>query len=125
MGQVNQQQYQAEAKARWGETDAYKQSAIRVKQMGPTGLQKVATAMRDNAIAIGEHIGEDVNSTAVQELIKVHRKNICAFYDVTDEYYAGIAHMYVEDPRFTAHYEKIKPGLAQFLSDAMLASIKL
>ena len=30
--------------------------------------------------------------------------------------------MYVADPRFTATYEKIRPGMAQYLRDATAAN---
>jgi hypothetical protein len=30
--------------------------------------------------------------------------------------------MYLADPRFTATYEKIAPGLAQYLHDAIVAN---
>jgi len=31
----------------------------------------------------------------------------------------GLAQMYVDDPRFTAYYDKIAPGAAMFLRDAL------
>jgi hypothetical protein len=34
----------------------------------------------------------------------------------------GLAEMYLADPRFTATYEKIAPGLAQYLHDAIKAN---
>jgi hypothetical protein len=34
----------------------------------------------------------------------------------------GLAEMYIVDPRFTANYDKVRPGLAQYLHDAILAS---
>ena len=44
------------------------------------------------------------------------------FYECTPEIHAGLAEMYVADPRFTATYEKIAPGLAQYLRDAIVAN---
>lgn len=37
------------------------------------------------------------------------------------EIYRGLADMYVADERFSAVYEKIKPGLASYLNRAMHA----
>ena len=34
----------------------------------------------------------------------------------------GLARMYVEDPRFTAHYEQLAEGLATYVHDAIVAS---
>lgn len=36
--------------------------------------------------------------------------------------HVGLAEMYLADPRFTATYEKIAPGLAQYLHDAIKAN---
>jgi hypothetical protein len=36
--------------------------------------------------------------------------------------HAGLGRMYVEDPRFTAHYEQVAPGLAQYVSTAVRAN---
>jgi hypothetical protein len=36
--------------------------------------------------------------------------------------HVGLAEMYIADPRFTSTYEKIAPGLAQYLHDAIKAN---
>jgi hypothetical protein len=36
--------------------------------------------------------------------------------------HVGLAEMYLADPRFTETYEKIAPGLAQYLHDAIKAN---
>jgi hypothetical protein len=36
------------------------------------------------------------------------------------EAHAGLARMYTEDERFKAYYDKIRPGAAEFLRDAIL-----
>lgn len=41
------------------------------------------------------------------------------FYTVTREIFSGLAEMYVTDQRFTAFYERIQPGLAVFVHDAI------
>lgn len=43
------------------------------------------------------------------------------FYDCTPPIFRGLGDLYVDDPRFTANYEPIKPGLAAFMRDAMHA----
>lgn len=35
------------------------------------------------------------------------------------EIYRGLADGYVDDARFSAFYERVKPGLARFMRDAM------
>jgi hypothetical protein len=34
----------------------------------------------------------------------------------------GLGDMYVSDPRFTANYDRIAPGLAQYVRDAIHAA---
>lgn len=41
------------------------------------------------------------------------------FSSYSPEAFAGLGEMYVADERFTAHYDKVRPGLAKFLRDAM------
>jgi hypothetical protein len=36
--------------------------------------------------------------------------------------HTSLGEMYVADPRFTATYEAIRPGLAVYMRDAMLAN---
>lgn len=40
--------------------------------------------------------------------------------DYSKEAHAGLAEMYVADERFTAYYDKRKPGMAKFLRDAII-----
>lgn len=39
--------------------------------------------------------------------------------NMTEEQYAGLAQMYLDDERFTAFYDKKQPGMAVFLRDAI------
>ena len=41
------------------------------------------------------------------------------FYPVSAEIYRGLGQLYVEHKEFRAHYERYRPGLADFMADAM------
>ena len=41
------------------------------------------------------------------------------FYTCTPEIFRGLGEMYVQEPRFTAFYEKFKSGMAEFMCEAM------
>ena len=61
--------------------------------------------------------------TEAMDLAEEHRQQITRnFYDCPPEMHAGLGRMYVEDERFTAHYEEIAPGLAQYVSTAVQAN---
>ena len=45
---------------------------------------------------------------------ELHRRWL-SFTDSYSKAHAGLAQMYVDDPRFTAYYDKKQPGTAEFL----------
>jgi MerR family transcriptional regulator, thiopeptide resistance regulator len=116
------QEYAAEAKERWGNTEAYKQSQERVKKMTKEDWARVKKAgdelMRE--IAASYESGEDAKSSAAQALIARHYDGLRTFYEPNLQMYRGLAEMYVADPRFAAFYEKYAKGLAVFMHDAMI-----
>ncbi|MCF7826245.1 MAG: MerR family transcriptional regulator [Candidatus Marinimicrobia bacterium] len=69
--------------------------------------------------AISEAMDKGAGSPEIQELIKQHHAWIENFYNCPADMYKGLGQLYVENPEFTAYYEKIKPGLAAFMCQAM------
>ncbi len=55
----------------------------------------------------------------VQALIAEHYKGVQLFYDCPLEMYRRLGKMYVDDPRFAVYYDRHRPGLAVFVSDAI------
>ena len=67
--------------------------------------------------------GAAPDSPEAMDVAEEHRQQITRnFYDCPPEMHAGLGRMYVEDERFTAHYEEIAPGLAQYVSTAVQAN---
>ena len=124
-GEHDPAQYEAEVSQRWGETDAYAQSKrrtaayskddwVRIKAEGAHLEARFAAAMRD---------GVPPDAEPAMDLAEEHRQSITRnYYDCPPEMHAGLGRMYVEDERFTAHYEEIAPGLAQYVSTAVQAN---
>ena len=112
--------YEKEARHRWGGTPAFEQSQRRtkayterdwdeIKKEGGQIVQRLA-ALTDRAPADPE----------VQKWVGRHHRQINdRFYTCTPEIYHGLADAYVDDPRFAAFYDKVKPGLARFMREAM------
>ena len=44
------------------------------------------------------------------------------FYPCPSEMHVALGRMYVADPRFAATYEKIRPGMARYLCEAIAAN---
>ncbi|HEY8169664.1 MAG TPA: MerR family transcriptional regulator [Candidatus Limnocylindria bacterium] len=124
-GDFDPDEHAGEVEERWGGTDAYRESArrvasytkadwVRIKAQGAAAIEQVAGAMR---------AGLPADSVEAMDGAEAHRQQITdAFYECTTEIHVGLAEMYVADPRFTATYETIAPGLAQYLHDAILAN---
>jgi MerR family transcriptional regulator, thiopeptide resistance regulator len=124
-GEHDPAQYEAEVSQRWGETDAYAQSKrktaayskddwVRIKADGADIERRFAEALRSGAAP---------DSAEAMDVAEEHRQQITRnFYDCPPEMHAGLGRMYVEDERFTAHYEEIAPGLAQYVSTAVQAN---
>jgi len=123
-GTFNPDDHAAEVDERWGTTDAYRESArtagyskadwVRIKAEGEAATRAMADAMAAGLAA---------DSAAAMDGAEAHRRQIdAAFYRCSYEMHLGLAAMYLADPRFSATYEAIAPGLAQYVHDAILAN---
>ncbi|MBX2798349.1 MAG: MerR family transcriptional regulator [Myxococcales bacterium] len=115
---------ETEAEATWGDTEAWAESKRRTARYGEAEWR----AIRDEQAALNQRLaalmaaGEPPTSTEARATAEAHRVHIDRwFYAVDREIHLGLAELYVEDPRFRATYDKVAPGLAQFLRDAIRA----
>jgi MerR family transcriptional regulator, thiopeptide resistance regulator len=115
--------YQREAEERWGNGAAWRQSQERTKQWTRADYDRVRRDGQAFVRELAAAMDRDPASAEVQALVARHREGITTFYDCTDEIYAGLAELYVADPRFAAFYDRERPGLAAFLRRAMLISL--
>ena len=115
----NVSQYEREVEARWGNTEAYKQSKERVKKMTKAEMEEFKRDSEELVQKIAENMDKGVESAEMQALIPQHYKGIQLFYDCPIEMYRALGEMYVTDPRFTKYYDKYRPGLAIFMRDAI------
>lgn len=118
-------EHEDEVRERWGDTEAYRESARRTASYGPAEW----TRLRDEAAAIGGALvermraGAPVDDPEVQALVERHRLHIDTwFYPCSVEMHRQLGQLYVSDPRFTANLDKIAPGYARYLSEAIGAS---
>ncbi|MEU8512499.1 MerR family transcriptional regulator [Kitasatospora sp. NPDC048722] len=124
-GEDYQEEWEQEAEQRWGDTEAWAESQRRTGSYGKADWERIQaemTALNDR-LAAAVAAGEPADGTLAMDLAEEHRQHICQnFYDCTFTIHRGLACLYVEDPRWTAGYEKTAPGLAQWLHDAILAN---
>jgi DNA-binding transcriptional MerR regulator len=124
-GEFNPDEYAEEAEQRWGNTDAYRESARRTSGYTKADWARIKEESEDwgRRLAALMDSGLPADSPAAGELAEEHRAHISRwFYECSYEIQTGLADMYIADPRFTATYEKIKPGMAQYLYDAIHAN---
>ena len=123
-GDFDPSQYEDEVKERWGDTDAYKESARRTKSYTKQDWLKIGSESNEinqAFIALMEK-GIPADSPEARAVAERHRGHISKwFYQCSPEIHAGLGQMYVVDHRFTENIDKAKPGLAQYMSDAIAA----
>lgn len=118
-------QYEEEAKQRWGDTDAYKESMRRTKKYGKAEWDKIQGDWQKLYADLANLMNADtpVTDPAVQALVEAHRAHIDRwFYPCSVDMHKGLGAMYIQDARFKANLDKVAPGFAQYLSDAIAAS---
>lgn len=120
--EAQREQYSKEAKAKWGDTAAYKESAQ--KTAGYTS-QKWADVNAEMNSIMSEFSqcrkdGYTSDSTQAQALVKKWQDCITKnHYTCTKEILAGLGEMYVADERFKKNIDRHGDGTALFMSEAI------
>jgi hypothetical protein len=124
-GDFDPKEYEAEAREKWGETDAYKESARRTKGYAKQDWQR----FKDESLQIGVDTARLMDEAVpaddprAMDLAEQARLQIDTwFYPCSHEMHVSLAEMYIVDPRFKATYEKIHEGMAQYWHDAIRAN---
>ncbi|MEU6007350.1 MerR family transcriptional regulator [Streptomyces sp. NPDC047453] len=124
-GDHDPEQYADEVRQRWGDTEAYRQSQRRTASYTKEDWKRLTEeqdAIHRRMAALLD-AGTPAGSEAAMDVAEEHRRFISgSYYDCGHEMHTCLAQMYVADPRFTATYEKIRPGLAAYLREAILAN---
>nr|WP_124709191.1 MerR family transcriptional regulator [Gordonia insulae] len=117
-------EYAAEAEERWGDTEAWRQSQERTARFTKDQWRAVKdeTDALEARLADALRAGVAPGSADANALAEEHRASINRFYDCSYEMQVNLAEMYVADPRFTEHYERIADGLTRFVHDIIVAN---
>ncbi|MFC9232532.1 MerR family transcriptional regulator [Streptomyces decoyicus] len=124
-GDFDPDAHAAEAEERWGGTDAYKESQRRAATYTKDDWKRLTAEFDALHRAMADLLAQGVpaDSEAAMDVAEEHRRFISGtYYDCPYEMHSGLGEMYVTDERFTATYEAIRPGLAVYMRDAMLAN---
>ena len=114
-------QYAEEAKQRWGNTEAYKESEKKTAGYSADKQNDVNAGL--NAVLAEFASVKDSETPASeksQELVKKLQTYITEnFYNCTPEILAGLGQMYVADERFKSNIDQSGQGTAEFISEAI------
>jgi DNA-binding transcriptional MerR regulator len=113
------ERYKREAREMY-DPELVEESERRVKGMSREKWKAVQAEGQAVTTRIAALMDHDPSDAEVQEMVARHHAWIENFYACSAEIYRGLAQMYVEHPEFRAFYEKVQPGLAEYLSAAML-----
>ncbi|MBE6731482.1 MAG: MerR family transcriptional regulator [Ruminococcaceae bacterium] len=116
------QQYEDEAKKRWGHTDAYKESRAKTSGYSKDKWNDVLGGLNGvfAEFAACRNGGDGADSEKAQQLVKKLQDYITLnFYYCTDDILAGLGQMYVCDERFKKNINSNGEGTAEFASEAI------
>lgn len=116
----NEQKYGTEIREKYGE-ETVEKSNRKLKNMTEEQFNALQQLEADMFESLEQAMEEgDSASGLAQKAADLHRQWLSFYWDTyTREAHAGVTQMYVDDERFTAYYDKRRPGMAEFLRDAV------
>jgi MerR family transcriptional regulator, thiopeptide resistance regulator len=120
------EQFEAEVKAEWGDTDAYATSQKRAKSRSPADnaamLAEQSAIWFDAANVMTE--GELFTSPAALALVTRHREHVTRWhYPLTRPMHAALADMWEADTRFLDNIDRHAAGLTTWMAAAVRSSL--
>ena len=114
--------YKAEAREKWGSTDAYREHQEKTKGYSKDKWNSLAEGMDAvmGQFAAAMKNGDAPDSSTVQNLVKALQSHITEnYYTCTKEILIGLGQMYVADERFKNNIDKHGDGTAAFICEAI------
>jgi MerR family transcriptional regulator, thiopeptide resistance regulator len=123
-GDFDPGQYEDEARQRWGDTEAYRESARRTRSYTKADWQQIGREGDEinRAFVALMEAGAPADSPEAGAVAERHRAYISKwYYECTPQVHRGLGQMYAADPRFTKNIDNAAPGLAAYMSAAIAA----
>jgi DNA-binding transcriptional MerR regulator len=123
-GDFDPTQHEAEVEERWS-GPLVDESRRRTRTYGKAQWQQIKDEGEGIAIAFAAHlrVGDAPTEGTVVGIAESHRRHIDRwFYPCPPQMHAGLAQMYVGDPRFKEYWDKHEPGLAEYVKAAIEAN---
>ncbi len=114
--------YNAEVKQRFGETNAYKEYEQKTADYSKDKWQEINDGLMTVFVKLAEckQNGCAADSDKTQSLVKeLHAYITENYYTCTNEILMGLGQMYIADERFKTNIDKNGEGTAEFVSKAI------
>ncbi|GAA4894712.1 MerR family transcriptional regulator [Stackebrandtia albiflava] len=113
-----------DARRRWGRTPQWEQYAQRAAALSEADWEKVAadTDTLHADLAAARRRGVAPGSPEADALAERHRALMSTYFDCTHSMQVCMGRMFVQDPGYTAYYDRFAPGLARWLSEVLSAN---
>lgn len=112
--------YEKETCQKWGDMEAYKESVKKTANYTKADWDNInqKASLINNKLA--HFMDKPVTDDEVQQLLSDWQNHITKYYyNCTPELLGGLGKMYIADKRFKNNYDDIRPGLTQFISNAI------
>jgi MerR family transcriptional regulator, thiopeptide resistance regulator len=119
--------YEAEAHERWGDTDAYRESAKRTHRYTQDDWRHIQEEQTDiyAAAVAALQAGRAPDSAEAMGIAERHRNSIGRwFYPCSTAMHAGLADLWEADRRFAENIDRFGAGLTAFLAAAVRANAR-
>ncbi len=112
-------QYDTEVRENWPQQ--WEQSKQFADTLSTTDAERMQREQTEAMIRMAEFMAAGVNGSdaAVQAEVDAAYQAICRMWTPSAAAFKSLGQLYVDDARFTATYDKIAPGLAEYYRDAM------
>lgn len=117
--------YNQEARERWGETDAYRESTRRLASYSPEQKAAAFKSQQDALNTVIDAKRQGFDPTSEEAIAGAERCRLAIndwYYECDTAMHQALGQMYVSDQRFVDYYESLEPGLAHYLRDAIDAN---
>lgn len=124
-GDFDPTEYEDEVKERWGDSDAYKESARRTKRYTKDDWARFKAEGDQQGARMVElfDAGASPDSPEAMDVAEAARLQIDTwFYPCSHEMHSALGDMYIADARFTAYYDDQREGLAAWFREAIRAN---
>lgn len=115
-------EHEAEAKERWGATDAFQESQRRLASYSTVDKKNAQAAQEEALQGVIDAMDGGFPPTSAEAMSAADNCRLVIsqwYFECTPEMHKQLATLYVTDERFRAFYESRREGLAQYFHDAI------